>query len=243
MSDIHLVDEETPVSAIEFAYHNGNGPSGYSATMLLTTQVLNAAVQTVNVLNKQKQFDFGISLGDDCDNTQYNELRWFIDVMDGKPINPDSGIKDEIRSRDQVMIIRIHFRQRGLDKSIPWFQTLSNHDHFWKGSFPVTDDFRPKYIGIDIVNLDKTLSDLNGRGYYMGSIDGRTQYGEIIGAGATADFVTPPQILAADPDRRSLKREEWIGEFFNTTSTPDGHGFSQSNKTTGFACYSFCTKL
>ncbi|MBK8884369.1 MAG: TIGR03768 family metallophosphoesterase [Bacteroidales bacterium] len=238
MSDIHLVDEETPVSAIEFAYHNGNGPSGYSATMLLTTQVLNAAVQTVNVLNKQKQFDFGISLGDDCDNTQYNELRWFIDVMDGKPINPDSGIKDD-PIQGPGNDYQDSFQAEGLDKSIPWFQTLGNHDHFWKGSFPVTDDFRPKYIGIDIVNLDKTLSDLNGRGYYMGSIDGRTQYGEIIGAGATADFVTPPQILAADPDRRSLKREEWIGEFFNTTSTPDGHGFSQSNKTTGFACYSF----
>ena len=238
MSDIHLVDEETPASAIWFGYRNGFGPSGYSPSMLLTTQFLNAAVQTVNVLNKQKQFDFGISLWDDCDNTQYNELRWFIDVMDGKPINPDSGIKD-----DPILgpgnDYQDTFQAEGLDNSIPWYQTLGNHDHFWKGSYPVTDAFRPVYIGIDIINLSNPLTDLDSRGNYMGSIDGRTQFGEILGVGPTADFQPPPQILAADPDRRSLKKDEWINEFFNTTSEPGGHGFSQSNISAGFACYSF----
>jgi len=73
----------------------------------------------------------------------------------------------------------------------------------------------------------------------MGSVDGRTPYGDIIGAGATADFQTPPQVLVADPDRRSLNKEEWMSEFFDTNSNPVGHGFSRSNVSTGFACYTF----
>jgi metallophosphoesterase (TIGR03768 family) len=238
MSDIHLVDEESPATAIYYSYKGIGSPSGYSASMLLTTQMLNAAVKTINVLNRQSQFDFGISLGDDCDNTQYNELRWFIDVLDGKPINPDSGVKDDpipgLNNDYQDT-----FQAEGLDKSISWYQTLGNHDHFWKGSFPVTDNFRPKYTGLNIINLGNPLPSLDSRGYYMGSIDGRTRYGNIIGVGATAEFQTPPQVLAADPDRRSLNKAEWMGEFFNTISSPVGHGFSQSNVNTGFASYTF----
>jgi len=242
MSDIHLVDEETPASAIYYSYKGGGTPSGYSASMLLTTQMLNAAVQTINVLNKQSKFDFGISLGDDCDNTQFNELRWFIDVLDGKYINPDSGVKDDpIPGPNNDY--QDPFQAEGLDKSVPWFQTLGNHDHFWKGSYPVTDNFRPNYTGLDIINLDNPLTGLDGSGFYMGSVDGRTRYGNIIGAGATDSFPTSPQVLAADPNRRSLRRDEWINEFFTTSSNPVGHGFSQSNVTSGFACYSFEPKM
>ena len=238
MSDIHLVDEETPAAAVYYSYKGGGTASGYSPAMLLTTQMLNAAVQTVNVLNKQSHFDFGISLGDDCDNTQYNELRWFIDVLDGKSINPDSGVKDDPipgPNNDYQDI----FQAEGLDNSIPWYQTLGNHDHFWKGSYPVTEDFRPNYTGLDIINLGDPLTTLQSEGFYVGSIDGRTRYANVIGAGATDSFPNPPQVLAADPNRRSLRRKEWISEFFTTSSTPVGHGFDQSNVNSGFACYTF----
>jgi metallophosphoesterase (TIGR03768 family) len=242
MSDIHLVDEETPAAAVYYSYMGGGSTSGYSASMLLTTQMLNAAVQTVNVLNKHSPFDFGISLGDDCDNTQYNELRWFIDVLDGKLINPDSGVKDDpIPGPNNDY--QDTFQAEGLDKEIPWYQTLGNHDHFWKGSYPVTESFRPSYTGLNIINLDDPLTGLVGGGFYMGSVDGRTRYGNIIGAGATDSFPTPPQVLAADPNRRSLIRNEWINEFFNTTSTPVGHGFDQTNVNSGFACYTFDPKV
>jgi len=234
MSDIHLSDKESPAQCIYFGYKGGNS-SAYSAIKLYTTHVLDAAVQTINALHQQKPFDFGISLGDDCDNTQYNELRWFIDVLDGKVITPSSGN----HAGADTIEYQKPYQAAGLDPAIKWYQTLGNHDHFWMGSWPANDYVLQTYIGETILNLASPLAGLDGRGYYMGAIDGRTVYGDIIGVGAVTDFTEPPKVRAADPNRRSLLKSQWMNEFFTTSSTPSGHGFSQTNVDTGFACYSF----
>ncbi len=91
-SDIHITDKESPSQAIVTSYQSETGDFGnsstYSPVMLRTTQVLDAAVRTANDLNRLLAFDFGMSLGDDCNSSQYNEIRWFIDVMDGQSHHP-----------------------------------------------------------------------------------------------------------------------------------------------------------
>ena len=94
MTDIHITDEETPAQAIAL-YNQGGKLSVYSGVMLYSTQVLDAAVQTINSLHTKNPFDFGISLGDAVNSAQYNEVRWYIDVLDGKTIRPDSGVSDD----------------------------------------------------------------------------------------------------------------------------------------------------
>jgi metallophosphoesterase (TIGR03768 family) len=194
-------------------------------------------VQTINALDKRARFDFGISLGDTCNNTQYNELRWYIDVLDGKPIAPSSGAHAGAATIDYQK----PYKTAGLDKSIPWYQTLGNHDHFWMGTNPVSEYLRQAYVGEELLKLGDIFIDpegINKRDYYMGTLDGSTPTGAIVGAGPVADFATPPKVKA-DPSRRSLRRKEWIGEFFNTSSQPVGHGFDRSNIDEDFACYSF----
>jgi metallophosphoesterase (TIGR03768 family) len=240
MTDIHITDEESPAQAIALGYKGGS-PSAYSPVMLYSTQVLDAAVQTINALHRQDRFDFGISLGDTCNSTQYNETRWYIDVLDGKSVNPDSGVKDD-PVPGPGNDYQDAFKAAGFDKSIPWYQTLGNHDHFWMGLMPPNDYIRQCLRGESIINLGNLFTDprgLNSRGLYMGSIDGRTPYGDVVGAGLVTDFTSPPKVLAADPDRRSLSKQEWMSEFFTTSSNPTGHGFSQANVDAGFACYTF----
>lgn len=237
ISDTHITDKESPAQGIYGGYKGGN-PSGYSGAMLYTTQVLDAAIQTINALHRKNPFDFGIALGDACNSAQYNELRWYIDVIDGKVISPSSGSHAGASTIDYQKT----YKAAGLDPSIHWYQVLGNHDHFWQGYLPANNYLRKTLIGRNIINLGNIESDpagLNSRGFYMGSIDGRTPYGDIIGVGPIASFHTPPTVLAADPDRRILSRNEWIGEFFNSSSEPAGHGFDATNLTTGFACYSF----
>ena len=81
-------------------------------------------------LHKKSPFDFGISLGDAINNNQYNEARWYIDVMDGKIISPSSGSH---RGADSIDYQK-PYQSAGLDKSIPWYQAIGNHDHFFMGA-------------------------------------------------------------------------------------------------------------
>ena len=220
------------------------GAALYSGMMLYTTQVLDAAVQTINALHKQNPFDFGISLGDTCNSTQYNELRWYIDVLDGKVINPSSGAHLGADSIDYQK----PYKAAGLDKTIPWYQVLGNHDHFWIGSFPVDDgprkDLQQSYISDTVLAMGDPLvnpANITKSDYYMGVLDGSTPYGDIKYAGPVTDFKSPPKVVA-DPDRRSLLRTEWMQEFFKTSTNPVGHGFNLIDANNGFACYSFVPK-
>ena len=240
ITDVHITDEESPASAIFFGIFS-NVSSGYSPVMILTPQVLDAAVQTINKQHQQKPFDFGISIGDSANSAQHNELRWYIDILDGKTIKPDSGAIDDPVT-GPYNDYQDEFQTAGLDPAIKWYQTLGNHDHFFTGFLPPNNYLQQTLIGTDIINLGDVFTDpagLDSRGNYMGSINGSTPNGTVIGVGPESSFSTTPQIRAADSDRYALNTSAWMNEFFNTTSSPNGHGFNQADAATGFACYSF----
>jgi metallophosphoesterase (TIGR03768 family) len=254
ISDIHITDKEAPNQLIYIQQDDAeNGApvtSIYSPVMLYTTHVLDAAVQTINALHEKNPFTFGLSLGDTCNSTQYNELRWYIDVLDGKAITPSSGAHLGATSIDYQK----PYKTAGLNPDIAWYQTLGNHDHFCIGSIPVDADptlkIRKAYISSNVWRIGDVLKPndtfpcvydtskaLKEATYYTGVLDGRTATGEIIDAGVLS---TQP-VVAADANRRSLLRTEWIEEFFNTSTAPAGHGFNLVDKSmgSGFACYSF----
>lgn len=240
MTDIHITDKESPAQAIALR-NQGAKYSAYSGVMLTSTQVLDAAVQTINNLNKKNKFDFGISLGDAANSTQYNETRWYVDTLDGKNVNPDSGTKnDPVPGANNDY--QDEFKAAGLDKTIPWYQVIGNHDHFWTGFLPANDYIKQTMVADKILNLGNPFinpAGVDSRGYYMGSIDGSTKYGTIIGAGAVKDFAANPTVASADKNRRSLSPSEWMSEFFTTSSNPVGHGFNKADAAKGFANYSF----
>lgn len=247
ISDIHITDKEAPNQGIYIQRLHPEisvTQSLCSGVMLYTTHVLDAAVQTVNAMHKTQPLDFGISLGDAANSTQYNELRWYIDVLDGKMIHPSSGAH---LGEDSVDFQK-PFKAVGLDKSIPWYQVLGNHDHFWLGSVSVDHgpraDLRQSYVADEMFAAGDVLADprkITGHDYYMGVFDGSKPFGDVKFAGEVKDFPSAPKV-APDPDRRSLTTAEWLTEFFNTTSNPVGHGFDKANAEKGFGCFSFVPK-
>jgi len=239
MTDIHITDKESPAGGAYFGWKIARPSiSAYSPVMLYSTHVLDAAIQTINALHKANKFDFGVALGDLCNNNQYNELRWFIDIFDGKTINPDSGQKDDPNPGPKNDY-QDEYKAAGLDRTIPWYATLGNHDHFWMGIDPVNDYIRKAMIGDSILKMGNIFAPggFNKRDFFMGVLDGRTLYGDVIGAGPVVS--TNPVKIPADPKRRSLSTGQWMNEFQNTSTSPKGHGFNKADATTGFACYSF----
>ncbi|MFZ2655711.1 MAG: TIGR03768 family metallophosphoesterase [Victivallales bacterium] len=239
ISDTHLTDKESPAQAIYYGYEAGplSNISAYSAIILYTTHVLDAAIQTVNVLNKRTPFDFGIDLGDAVNNNQYNELRWFIDVFDGQRITPSSGAHLGTKTIDYQK----PYQAAGLDKSIKWYQAMGNHDPFWTGCLLANDYIKETIVGSSILNLGSssaTYAGLSLRGFYMGVVDGTTKYGEIIDVGPVEYYLTPPKV-APDPDRRSLSIRDWMGEFQKSTTLPAGHGVTNELINDGLLCYTF----
>jgi metallophosphoesterase (TIGR03768 family) len=245
MSDIHISDKESPAQPLYWGWSSAPGSqmsSAYSPICLSTPHVLDAAIQTVNALHERTPFDFGISLGDDCNNTQYNEMRWFIDVMDGKVITASSGAHAGAKTIDYQKA----FKAAGLNKEIPWYQVIGNHDQFWSGCALENEKTLQAHVSNTILNMGNDpnpIVGINQWGYYVVVVDGTTTYGDVIDSGPQTDFSQPPTIVA-DTNRHSLttltsSTQNWMREFFTTTTNPVGHGFTQSNLDTDFACYSF----
>ena len=101
LSDFQIVDEESP-GRVEFLDTTQRGPfpkpfsAAYRPQESLTTQVTEAMVRAARNATSPvtgDRLDLAILTGDNADSQQYNETRWFIDILDGQTeVDPDSGI-------------------------------------------------------------------------------------------------------------------------------------------------------
>lgn len=248
MTDVHIADKESPAQPLYVGWGAPYGQgelAAYSPILTATTHVLDAAIQTINALHENSPFDFGIALGDAANNTQYNELRWYIDVIDGKIITPSSGANLGADTVDYQK----PYQAAGLNRSIPWYQVIGNHDQSWMGSACEDAQTLAAHTSNTVMNMGLNTNAetaLSETGFYMGVINGADPLGAVILSGPQQNFSIPPTV-AADQSRHSLATLmspslNWMTEFFTTTSTPAGHGFTQYNLDNDLACYSFLPK-
>ncbi len=104
LSDLHLCDSQSPARA-EFldrwadddspVKHLVQDVGTYRAQDSLTVQVAEAMVRSLNAVGAGPvggaALDWTIVTGDVLDNAQRNELGWYLGVLDGGPVLPDSG--------------------------------------------------------------------------------------------------------------------------------------------------------
>ncbi len=104
ISDLHICDAQSPARAEHLdRYADPHHPLSelvkyvgtYRPQEILTTQTLEALVRSINSIVggpvTQKKIDAVVITGDVTDNAQSNELSWYLSILDGGEVTPDSG--------------------------------------------------------------------------------------------------------------------------------------------------------
>ena len=100
LTDVHVIDAQSP-SRVEFTDRvptDNLFSSAFRPQETMCTQVASAMVQRVATVAKGpvtgRPFDVAVSTGDNIDNQARNELAWFMALLDGGTVTPNSGDPD-----------------------------------------------------------------------------------------------------------------------------------------------------
>ncbi len=233
ISDSHIVDEESPARLTAFAALSN---SAWRPQEAYSTQLLDGFVRTINKIHiAQSPIDFVIHTGDAVDNSQLNELRWFVTAMDGGTIDPTSRTDDRAQRPELSLDPHAPFEAQGLYRNgvhgsaptISWYSVMGNHDRLAVGVFPIVTDGQGRRVS--------PLPLPQRPGIHLPSLLNPT--GSLAIAPITPNNPGPPPatsfvtIVPQNADRRFITETEFIAAHLASPGEPRGHGFDAAAPT------------
>lgn len=274
-TDVHVCDAQSP-SRLEggdaFGWANPGSDGGHRPQETFTTHVLDRLVAATNAVTTSPlsgaPMAWCVQTGDNVDNRGAAELRWWIDVLDGRQVAADTGAPGRYegvqrsgwrgawhpdragwdrRSRagfphlPGVLDAAVApFAPVGL--AVPWLAVFGNHDLIFQGSFGPTRGVRLDLLGSMLVATDRKPVGAAGLTRAL-AVAARTKGDPARWArAARGPWV---QVVTPDPDaRRPIAADDYVTHLLDPGPEgargpgPVGHGFTEANVLDGTTWWS-----
>ncbi|MEW2398545.1 TIGR03767 family metallophosphoesterase [Streptomyces sp. NPDC046862] len=265
-TDLHVVDVQHP---LRYEYLRAQTASAWRPQEALSVAGAVSLVERVNALRGApvtgSPLHFVMTTGDNTDNNSRTELDWFLKVMSGGRITPNSGdprryegVQDSglklywqadaaLRDSDkQLGFPRIQgFLEAAIREvnspglNLPWYSTVGNHDSLPGGCYAPGDSFFADFAvgGKKLMTLDEQ----SGKAIW----DNVQSGGDPRGADWKAMLKSHArQMRSVTPDehRAPFTPLEYLKAHLDPAHRgpgPVGHGYSQANVDAGTQYYAF----
>jgi metallophosphoesterase (TIGR03767 family) len=264
-TDTHLCDSQSPArmeGGDTFGWINPGTDGGYRPQESLTTHVFDRMVAATNAVVESPDsgavMAWCVQTGDNTDNRTVAEMAWWLSVLEGRPMAPDTGAAgryegvqrsgwrgswhpDDPRCRDiygragfphlpgLLDAAVAEFEPVGLD--VPWLAVFGNHDSLFTGTFgPIR--------GLRIDQLQPMLEGTSAKPTGTVGLVRAIVHATVLGADVSrwerwAERV-PVGVRQVTPDRSSrsaLSRVDYVKALLEDAPRhgPLGHGFTAAN--------------
>jgi metallophosphoesterase (TIGR03767 family) len=265
LSDLHLLDAQSP-SRTEpmIAQSHATWASSFRPQETLTAHVGAAMVQSISDLRISQvtgaPLGAAFVTGDSADIPSQLETRWYVNLLDGVAVIPNSGavgVYEGVQAWPEatyayhpddpasdlfgaygfpaipgLLQAAVSQEVRSVGLPAPWYSVYGNHDTLWMGAFATPAAMRQFAVG------DRKFWDWQALGVdivqgWAAEVSGLTR---MLHALATnLGFHYGSRAVTADPARRILQQQDFMRAHFETTTNPGpvGHGFTQVNLDSG----------
>lgn len=265
MSDMHVIDAQSPARCEPM--------SGFDASLFqgairpqdtLTVNVNAAMVAAMNAANRSPitgaPMAALVNTGDSADQHSNLELRWYIDVLDGVEITPNSGAVGEYEGPQiwpeanyawhpdspdgdafgsygfptipGLLTAAVSQTVRSEGLSVPWYSVFGNHDTLFYGTFPISEAMHALALGrTKYVDWEPFgVNWFNGFAHQPSMLT-RAVHDLRTNFG----FHSGARTVTSDSARSIFDTKAFMAEHFTTQQFPGpiGHGFTQENLDTG----------
>jgi metallophosphoesterase (TIGR03767 family) len=268
LSDLHVCDAQSPLRP-EFLdrwadpdspIRDQVGTIGcYRPHAMLTAHVVESMVQALNKVTtgplSGHPIDAAIITGDTTDNAQLNEVDWYLALLDGLEITPDSGdlamyegVMDDGADHYDVKYWHPHGTPEGKEdddaRAKYGFPVIPGLLDSCRKTFKSTGLKFPWYavhgnhdalLQGTVAPNPETQEALMGNKRYTGLPSSLSlkqtleAFDEIGPASLPRAEDAPYEIVTADAKRRAVERGEYAAKHLNSPGKPQGHGFTEAH--------------
>ena len=265
MTDIHIMDAQSPARLEPLS---AQSPSTWAGSIrpqdTLTTNVQAQMVAAMNAAAFSPVTGAPMAAvfntGDSADQHSTLELRWYIDVLDGQSLTPNSGAAGQYEGPQVweeatyawhpedpagdwfgaygfptipgMLTAAVSQTVESEGLAVPWYAVYGNHDTLYYGAFEIGESLRALALGDRKPALYPALA----QDYFAGmrnesTVLGRLEHEMVTNFGMQSGM----RAVTPDPNRKIFDQLQFMAEHFTTQQNPGpiGHGFTQDNLDTG----------